>query len=246
MGDIGGAQRYGNESIVYADRRTNAFHRQVARSTLADALHQAGDLNAAGRLFSEAEEIVRRSRPERPQLSSMQGYAYCDLLLSQKRLTEVEARANRIVEWARTDSALLAEALGRLALARVRRQAFASGIINDLSSAEIEIEESLSLMRQAGAVFRLPHALVERAAVRRFRHDFVVASAALNEALWVAGSSGMSLQAADAYIEFAQLHFDQREAGMARESLRQAQAIVEQTGYGRRRADINRLCNLIR
>jgi tetratricopeptide (TPR) repeat protein len=244
MGDIRRAQKYGNESIIFADRRTSTFHRQVARSTLADALHQAGDLNEAGRLFSEAEEIVRQSRPERPQLSSMQGYAYCDLLLSQEQLAEVEARANRIVEWARTDSSLLAEALGRLALARVRRQAFASGIIKDLSTAEIE--ESLSLMRQAGAVFRLPHALVERATVRRLQHDFVAAKAALNEALWVAGSSGMSLQAADAHIEFAQLHFEQGEADTARESLCQAQSIMEQTGYGRRRSDIDRLCNLIR
>jgi hypothetical protein len=240
-GDLQSAEKYARESIAYADRRSSPFHREVARSTLAEILHQAGKLEEAGLLFSDAESIKMQRRPERPQLASMQGYAYCELLLSQERLADVEARARRIVEWARIDDSLLAEALGHLALARVRRLSAAAGGPAHLSSAEKEIRDALSVLRRAGAEFRLPYALVECAAIQRLQKDFAAAQAALDEALWVATSNGMRLQAADCHIEFAHVQLDQRQIEMACESLRQARAIVEQTGYARRRPDIDRL-----
>ena len=73
----------------------------VNRTTLADALHQAGQLAEAEAAFREAEEMQKASQKEFPLLYSLQGFRYCDLLLSQGKVAEVQSRAGQTLEWAK-------------------------------------------------------------------------------------------------------------------------------------------------
>jgi tetratricopeptide (TPR) repeat protein len=69
-------------SVAYADRSGDAFQRISKRSTLADARHQAGEIEAARKSFVEAESLQAKDQPDYPLLYSLQGFQYCDLLLA--------------------------------------------------------------------------------------------------------------------------------------------------------------------
>ena len=81
-GAVSAAVTAGQQSVTYADRSGDAFMRTVTRTTHADALHQAGRMDDAGRQFEEAESIQTKHQPAYPRLYSLQGFRYCDLLLS--------------------------------------------------------------------------------------------------------------------------------------------------------------------
>ena len=51
------------------------------RTALADALHQAGEAEAAADLFREAEAMQKDRQPQYPLLYSLPGFRYCGLLL---------------------------------------------------------------------------------------------------------------------------------------------------------------------
>ncbi len=73
------------ESVDLADRSGDALVRIRGRTTLADALHQAGQLELSSATFHEAEAIQAEMQPKHPRLYSLAGYRYCDLLLGAVR-----------------------------------------------------------------------------------------------------------------------------------------------------------------
>jgi tetratricopeptide (TPR) repeat protein len=81
-GAVSAAVAAGEQSVTYADRSEDAFQRMVNRTTLADALHQAGRPDDARRLFEQAEAMQAERQPEYPRLYSLGGFRYCDFLLS--------------------------------------------------------------------------------------------------------------------------------------------------------------------
>ncbi len=83
LGDVKSSVRDAEQSVTYADRSGNAFERMGERCAHADALHQAGRRGEAEVLFREAEQLQAEREPECPLLYSMQGFQYCDLLLSE-------------------------------------------------------------------------------------------------------------------------------------------------------------------
>ncbi len=92
LGDLAEAVTVAERSVDLADRSGNEFQRMTSRTALADALHQAGQENESERLFREAEALQSEQRADYSLLSSLQGYQYCDLLLSriETRLAEVK------------------------------------------------------------------------------------------------------------------------------------------------------------
>ena len=60
-----GAVAAAREAVDYAERAEDAFRRMAYRTTHADALHQAGDLDGAAALFAEAERL-QAEQPARP------------------------------------------------------------------------------------------------------------------------------------------------------------------------------------
>jgi tetratricopeptide (TPR) repeat protein len=82
LGDVAGAVEDAEICVTHAERSGDANWRVIARTTLADTLHQAGRPDAAAARFAEAEAMqAERQQPAYPLLYSLQGFRYCDLLL---------------------------------------------------------------------------------------------------------------------------------------------------------------------
>jgi hypothetical protein len=109
LGEVAGATEDAEQSMVYADRSRDHVQWVINSTVLADTLHQAGRQTAPLTLFREAEEVQASRQPEYPLLYSLQGFLYCDLLL-----TEAEHVAWRVC----LESAL--QAAGRCAIPAIR------------------------------------------------------------------------------------------------------------------------------
>ena len=83
LGEVERAVAFGKQSVDLADRSGDAFDRIAERTTLANALHQAGCWEESAEVFREAEALQAEWQPQYPRLYSLQGYRYCDLLLSR-------------------------------------------------------------------------------------------------------------------------------------------------------------------
>jgi len=116
-----------------------------SRSVLADAHCQRGEFETAKHWFDEAEKVERTRRPEKPQLSSMQGYAFCEYLLSVGRHDDVLDRASHMLRWAQMDDGLLAIGLAQLAAARAFALTQAAS-----DTAMARLTEAISSLRDAG------------------------------------------------------------------------------------------------
>ena len=88
------------------------------RATLADALHQAGDIARAAALFVQAEQIQAERQPDLPLLYSLSGYRYCDLWLTQGKAAEVLARYEDLVSVRGEEDPILDRALEDLLAGR--------------------------------------------------------------------------------------------------------------------------------
>jgi hypothetical protein len=95
LGDITNAVSSAAQSVVYADKSENMFQRMLKRTTHADALDQSGQLTQANELFQAAEVLQQEHQPDYPHLYSLQGFQYCDLLLSQGETEAVLERAKK-------------------------------------------------------------------------------------------------------------------------------------------------------
>ncbi len=71
MGEVPQAVEYGQKCMELADQSGNAIQEMARRSTLADALYQAGKFQEAEDFFNEAEEIQKKVQPEYPLLYSL-------------------------------------------------------------------------------------------------------------------------------------------------------------------------------
>ena len=83
LGEVGGAVEDAEQSMTYVDRGGDDFWKMVTRTTLADALHQAGRRAEAEARFREAEQMQAERQSEYSLLYSPRGFRYCDLLLTE-------------------------------------------------------------------------------------------------------------------------------------------------------------------
>jgi tetratricopeptide (TPR) repeat protein len=82
LGWLGEAVADGRRAVEFADRTEVAFEKMVQRTTVADALYQAGERAEARALFVEAERLQAEAQPQFPLLYSLRGFRYADLLLA--------------------------------------------------------------------------------------------------------------------------------------------------------------------
>lgn len=126
LGEVKEAVRYARQSVDFADRSGDGFLKEAMRTTLADALHQAGlsaeaeELAQAKDWFRHAETMQQKRQPEYRYLYSLRGFQFCDLLLDQGQAQEVLERAKQALEWAEefAGAAILDFALNKLSLGR--------------------------------------------------------------------------------------------------------------------------------
>jgi tetratricopeptide (TPR) repeat protein len=225
--------------VGLSDRSGDAFQRMGNRTTLADALHQAGRLD-------EAEAMQEELQPQFPLLYSRRGYRYCDLLLGRGETSEVLHRAEQTLEWARQHGlGLLTIALDHLSLGRAHLlQAQREGT-EGLTQAATHLNRAVDGLRQAGHQEFIARGLLARAALRRARGQFARAQHDLEEALTIAARGGMRLHEADCHLESTRLHLARGEKEQARESLSKARAMVEEMGYHRRDGEVAALGELL-
>jgi tetratricopeptide (TPR) repeat protein len=244
MGNVAAAIDFARRSVEYADRSGDLFQRMSKRTTLADALHQAGQTNEAAQLFEAAEEMQRGFQPEHPLLYSMQGYRYFDFLLA-RGTRQMLRRAQETSEWMLQDPRvpILTVALGRLSLGRALTPCAKAEGGEDLSAAAKHLNATVQGMRAAGEQIFIAHALLHRAALHRLRKDWPAAEADLAEVEEIAGRSGMKLHMADHHLESARLALARKNIPAAREHLADAEVLVDETGYRRRDGEIEDLRN---
>jgi tetratricopeptide (TPR) repeat protein len=257
IGDLAQALDYAHQSAELADCSGDAFQRMGKRTTLADALHQAGRLPEAEAAFREAEEMQKARQPQFPLLYSLPGFQYCDLLLSQGKYQEVQSRTSQTLEWVKNQLGLLSVALNYLSLGRAYLQEAtltrASRSLSlegrgvggegarSASQAATHLQRAVDGLRQAGQQDDLPRGLLARAELHSFAGDFTRGQNDLDEAFTIATRGGMRLHEADCHLEYARLYLAQGKKDQAREHLAKAKALIEQTGYHRRDGEVKEI-----
>jgi tetratricopeptide (TPR) repeat protein len=259
LGEVSRAVEYGAQSVELADRSGDAFQRMANRTTWANALNQAGCLEESAAAFREAEALQASRQPQYPRLYSIPRYRYCDLLLGRgepeagwsaeeaerfrQACREVVERTKQTLEWAEKFLGLLDIALDHLSLGRAHL-GLAQGMTEsgeertaDLAQAAEHLEHAVAGLRRAGQEDYLPRGLLARAALRRVVGDVAGARADLTEAQEIAERGRMRLHACDAHLEWARLCRSLGDGEGEKKHRAQARALVEATGYERRRAE---------
>jgi tetratricopeptide (TPR) repeat protein len=258
---------YGHRCVEYADKSGDKFWKMGARTTLADALYQAGETGEAKGLFEEAEQMQKEDQPEYPYLYSLQGYKYCDLLISIGEYEEVERRARQTLEWAQQVGAqLLTFALDKLSLGRAGLEEVKSKSVKgksterNLIEAKRWLDEAVDGLRKAGEQRYLPCGLLARAGYYRCQQDWDRAWGDLEEAREIAERGEMRLHLADYHLEAARLCMDEGAGSPTEEPREQpsrtpandvrvdakghyeeARRLVEECGYHRRDGELKEL-----
>ncbi len=248
FGDLPQALKLARQSVELADRSGDEPQRMSKRTTLANALHQAGRTEKAATAFREAEEMQKQRQPAYPFLYSLYGFRYCDLLLCQGQVQEVKERAARTLEWAQHHFhlGLLTMALDNLSLGRAwLLEAQQAGTVDTTQAAEF-LQRAVDGLRQAGRMDYIPHGLLARTALYRVRGDYGRAERDLAETFRIALRGGMDLYLTDYHLESARLHLAQDSQDKAREHLATAREMVEKMGYHRRDNEVTELTEQLR
>jgi tetratricopeptide (TPR) repeat protein len=235
LGFVPSAVALAKVSIVLADQSGDASQRIINRCHLAVAWHQAGQIWGSRKKFEEAEALQAKFETDKPRLYSLGNYYYCDLLLADGRPGEVRERASYAIEIARRNEWLLDIALDRVSLGRA---ALAQG---EHLPAKIDLDEGVNGLRHAGDLMYLPRGLLARAGLFREIGDFSGARRDLKEAMRIGKRSEMRLFQCDAHLEYARLALAAGDKDQARAHVAEGRRLVEETGYGRRRPEIEAL-----
>jgi tetratricopeptide (TPR) repeat protein len=241
IGDPSQALEFARQSVELADRSGDEFQRMNKRTTLADALHQAGQAEEAEAAFRQAEDMQKQGQPEYPLLYSLAGFRYCDLLMGQGKHQEVNERAARTLEIAKQHFGLLSNALDNLSLGRAWLLQSQQAGAGNYGQAEEFLQRAVDGLRQAGQIDVLPRGLLARAELRRARGEYERARTDLNEAQRIAERGSMGLHLADCHLEWARLWLATGERAQAREHWETAKAMVERMGYHRRDREVEEI-----
>ncbi len=257
LGEVADAVAAGEESVELADRSGDAGQRMINRTTLADALHQAGRWEESAAAFREAETMQAEMQPQYPRLYSFQGYRYCDLLLGwaepedgaglegvearyREAAEKVRERAEQFFNWRLPSDSVIDIALDHLSLGRAHLGLALTtpATSPDFRQSAEHLDRAVDGLRQAGQEDYLAHGLLARAALRRLAADFPAAAADLREAQEITERGSMRLFEADAHLEWTRLHLATGDLAAARRHLDRAGELVRACGYGRREREV--------
>jgi tetratricopeptide (TPR) repeat protein len=238
LGEIKQAVDYAERNLEYADRSGAWGEILLVRTTLADVLRQAGDTKRATELFHEAEEMQKQQQPEYPYLYSVQGFRFCDLLLSQGLYREVKKRASRTLEWGTRQKILLDIASNNLSLGVAYLLEAQEEETGDFTQAADYVNQAVEGLRKAGVQDSIVPGLFARAGLYRQQGDYDRARGDLAEAAEVAERGEMRLHLADYHLESARLCLTEGKHSQAREHYEEAAKRVEEMGYHRRDPEV--------
>jgi tetratricopeptide (TPR) repeat protein len=247
LGEVQLAMDYNRQSVEFADKSGDEFQRISKRAALADALYKAGKPEEAEKLFREAEAIQQQSQPVLRYLFSLDGFQFCDLLLSHRQVENVLERSEIALE-IRTTSPLLDIGLNNLSLGR----AFHLQALSEGADASIELDTSYTKalnslnqavagLREAGYQYHLPLGLLARAVLYLTQENFTAAWEDLIEAQEIAERGEMGLHLADYHLEACRLCLAEGKQSEALEHLETAAGMIEKLGYRRRKSEVEEL-----
>lgn len=246
LGDVAQAVADGEASVRHADASGDAFWKMASRTTLADALFQAGRLAEAEALFREAEAMQEQLQPQYPKLYSLRGYRFCDLLLGKGDpkdfgWAEVLERAELILSWEVEGDSQLDRALVRLSLGRAHMAKVISNKGESFGTAESFLTQAVDGLRKAGETEFVSRGLLARAALHLSLQDYPAAQADLAEAYDIAENGEMRLHLTDYHLESARLKIAIGESEAAKEHYEEAKKLIAETGYHRRDKELEEL-----
>jgi hypothetical protein len=236
--------------VAHADRSEDAIQRMRSRMILADARLAAGEWAQARALFEQAEAMQAQRQPDEPQLYSLGGHRYCELLLCSaeraawrrsETLTEpsellsdcaeVFERATRAMKVAVRSRRTLDIArdhltCGRAALyaARIHAHTPTLACTLTLEHAREHLKAAVDKLREAGTQHHLPKGLLTRAWLHHLCDRDDLAERDLDEAWTIAIRGPMPLFQADVELHRARLFHD-------RDALARAATLIQQLGY---------------
>ena len=222
------------QSVGFADRSGDEFQRMGNRTTLGDALHQAGRREDAQAHFREAEKQQVVHQRQYPLLYSLWRFRYCDLLLADPErgawqmvlnlksqiqclklesvCRKVEQRAAQTLKCAAgargvslLDIALDHLTLGRVALYRALLTDSMTERGETLKVARKKCTAAVDGLRRAGTSHHIPRGLLCRAKLRFVEGDANGARADLDEAWQITERGSMRLHRADVHLHRARL-----------------------------------------
>jgi hypothetical protein len=247
-GEIPAAVIAGKQAVMFADRSKDSFLQILIRTTLASALHQANRRREAHHLFEDAETRQAVEQHKYPQLYSVWGFRYCDLLLTDAERSAWQSclfvpitsstaacdtaieRAQQWIRWRAPNDSLLDDALIHLTLARATFYK-ACGAPTLPQVTYNHIAAANENLRAAGIMDQLLNGLLTRAWIRFLSGDEPSCREDLDEAWEIAERGPMPLFQADILLYSARLFRD-------RTALAEARRLIEKHGYHRRNEEL--------
>ncbi|MCP4156247.1 MAG: hypothetical protein GY757_51515 [bacterium] len=244
LGEVSNAVESARKGVKFADRSEQPFQQIARRADLADTLHQAGRLTDAEELFHEVENMQEKRQPDYPILYSLQGFQYCDLLLTLGNYKEVQKRVEQTLEWVTQAGWLLDIAMDELALGKAHQMQ----ILNSDEHDELAFMQALEYLdlavaglRGAGSQHHLPRGLLARAAVFREQGEYDIARKDLEEIREITQRGNMNIYLADYHLESSRLLLAENKGEEAREHLDIAGKMIDDMGYHRRDNELKEL-----
>jgi tetratricopeptide (TPR) repeat protein len=235
LGELQESAAVATRSVEAANRTTNSLLLMSSRCALADVLCQIEETTQAEQLFLEAEAIQARREPDRPILYSLQGYWYCEYLITKQATLDVLNRAQRFLEW--SGRLLLDRALCHLLLGKASP--------NGSEQARIYLDQAVENLRRAGQVHYVPRGLLARAAQFRCSKLFLEAEKDLTEAWILTVRCGMRPHMVDCLIERSRLWLAQERWSAAIGDCSAAQRLAGEVDPRYRRAELQELVKQI-
>jgi tetratricopeptide (TPR) repeat protein len=235
LGALREAVDFGRNAVDFADRIGDGewSQKMINITTLADALHQAGQKIEAEQLFTDAEAMQRERQPKYRFLYSLRGYQYCDLLLDLRKWVEVLERAEEGLKISTEYNDLLSIAIDQLSIARANVAASQS----EDSTAHRAAAEQFFSTAVEGLRHRadhLPRGLLSRAKWRIATQRPAAALEDLEEVYEIADSGSMGLYLVDWHIAMARLRRMEGDDAAAEQHKAEALSRIAETGYLRR------------
>ena len=171
-------------------------------------------------------------------LYSLQGYQYCDLLLTERESAGVLQRAHKTIEWVSDFRVSFRDvALDHLSLARAHLATDSP----DFEAAETHVRDAVDGLRTYGNADDLPRGLLARAAFHRMRDDLPSAWKDLDAVATLVRRHELRLFDADHALEATRCHLAAGDKPAARTTLAKARKLVNEMSYGRRIPELNDL-----
>jgi tetratricopeptide (TPR) repeat protein len=198
-GELSRALDRARQSVEIAQASPDVAQRIDTLTTLGDVLHQAGQYVEAEGAFRRAEEQLASQGSARRWLPSLEGYQYCDLLLTLGRYQEVIERTETALQAALANGWLFDAAVEQLSLGQAHLLKAQSENARP-AAAERYLGSALEGLRQAGHQEFIVMALLAIAGLRHLKKDLTAMEEALGEAKRRATRHGLRLYEADCHL----------------------------------------------